>query len=1062
MDKRLSTAYRVALVILTMGSLQSVAQQAFYPLRFSVLKHPAPGYFLMAPNSWDSLGFVDHGGRSIHAIAAERSSSLFWQQDNTVTFIDARRAHFKMGPDLSFVDTLRLTGYETDFHECRTLANGNTILLGFQPRTIDMSKVISGGKPNATVIGGIIREVTPGGNTVMEWSTFDHIDITSATDDIDLTLPAIDYAHINSISEDGDGNLLLSIRHVDAVVKIDRKTGKVIWWLGGQKSKRNDFSWTNDVVDGFRGFSHQHCAVVMSNGNLLLFDNGNLREPRYSRAVIYKLDQTARTVRRVWEYRHTPDIYAPTMGSVQELNNGNILIGWGSSGTSVVCTEVTTDGVVEAELTTDEPSKINSYRVMKAVFSMTGVQKDITSSGTHSFVQGDSSAHLGITVANLSAPTNVVVERHWNTVYSPDLEGATACRILPARWSVRARSNNAFSASMMFSVGSIPGIDQPASVVVFHRSTEGEGRFRRIVATYDSVAKTLTTPEFKTGEYIAIYETCRIPYPEQPLHRARRVPAFETSFQWTRVAENQGYQLQLSTSPVFTAVVLDTTIRGAEGYTQRTLDSYTTYHWRVRARLTQTTYGPWSQPWSFTTGLIPPRPLSPMVVVDTIATGLQPVLSWSPSGGATSYHVRLFVGDTTVPFAEDTTNGTTWVTPVLRSTRWYTWDVRALADTSTSPFSVRATFLTTIDRPSPIWPLTSFQKVPFDTLSVVWNSVPQAQRYRVQVWSDADGMVVDSLVNSIHVFIAGLQPASTYGWAVRAEGSYGPSAWSDTSTFRTTSTDGLAPAVLLTPIHEDTVSRDNVVLAWLQPGATTFSVEIGTSPSMDTIVHSVNKVSSMLYNVPSDVIEYGVSYYWRVLGTSPVGDPGPSATIKFMTAAAPPPPIIGLIPIEPAKGATNVDRSGVFRWSFDSRVDDYQVQLFRESSAIPVRTYTTADTAAAYAGLDAQTVYRWNVTGRKVGSFALTGPDATFTTGDGGVSVVFEDHDAFTDVLRGTTGCDGDIVEITVSDLQGRLVERVTIPVIDRQFTYAPPSGGVLIVTALVCGHSTTAMVLAR
>lgn len=154
MDKRLSTAYRVALVILTMGSLQSVAQQAFYPLRFSVLKHPAPGYFLMAPNSWDSLGFVDHGGRSIHAIAAERSSSLFWQQDNTVTFIDARRAHFKMGPDLSFVDTLRLTGYETDFHECRTLANGNTILLGFQPRTMTCPRLSVAESPMRRSLAG--------------------------------------------------------------------------------------------------------------------------------------------------------------------------------------------------------------------------------------------------------------------------------------------------------------------------------------------------------------------------------------------------------------------------------------------------------------------------------------------------------------------------------------------------------------------------------------------------------------------------------------------------------------------------------------------------------------------------------------------------------------------------------------------------------------------------------------------------------------------------------------------------------------------------------------------
>ena len=231
---------------------------------------------------------------------------------------------------------------------------------------------------------------------------------------------------------------------------------------------------------------------------------------------------------------------------------------------------------------------------------------------------------------------------------------------------------------------------------------------------------------------------------------------------------------------------------------------------------------------------------------------------------------------------------------------------------------------------------------------------------------------------------------------------------------------------------------------------------------MDTIVHSVSNLTTTSYSVPSDLIEFGRSYWWRVRGTSPTIDPGPSATIRFTTAAAPPPPVIGLTPIEPANGATDVARSGVFRWSFDSRVDDYQVQVFRESSAIPVRTYTTADTSAAYSGLDARTVYRWNVTGRKVGSFALTGPDATFTTGDGGVSVSFDAREAFTDVLQGSIGCDATDVDIIVSDLRGRLIERVTLPVIERRFTYAPPTSGLLFVTASVCGNRTTVVVLGQ
>lgn len=401
--------------------IAAVAQSTFAPVRFTTLRNPSPGYYLLAPNSMDSVGFVDHGGHTIHAFPARRSSTLLYQRDSTVTFIDERRAHFKVSPALQFVDTIQFADYATDFHECRTLANGNTVILGFEPRIVDMSMVVQGGRPQANVMGAIIREVTPKGDTVLQWSTFDHLTITDATTAIDLRAPAIDYAHPNSISEDTDGHLLVSIRHFDAVIKIHRSTGEILWWLGGQMSKRNDFTWLNDTNDGFTGFSHQHTVEVMSNGNILMFDNGNLRKSQYSRAVIYKLDQARKTVTRVWEYRHPRNLFANSTGSVQELPNGNILIGWGSTRTDVVATEVTTDGVVEAELVTDRPAAINTYRVMKAVFSMTGVQDTVRTPGVMSFVRSDSTAHLRLNVTRCSSAVPVVVERHWNTLQNPSL-----------------------------------------------------------------------------------------------------------------------------------------------------------------------------------------------------------------------------------------------------------------------------------------------------------------------------------------------------------------------------------------------------------------------------------------------------------------------------------------------------------------------------------------------------------------------------------------------------------------------------------------------------------------
>jgi hypothetical protein len=45
-----------------------------------------------------------------------------------------------------------------------------------------------------------------------------------------------DYFHANSVGLAADGNLIVSARHTWCCYKIDRRTGEVIWRLGGKKS----------------------------------------------------------------------------------------------------------------------------------------------------------------------------------------------------------------------------------------------------------------------------------------------------------------------------------------------------------------------------------------------------------------------------------------------------------------------------------------------------------------------------------------------------------------------------------------------------------------------------------------------------------------------------------------------------------------------------------------------------------------------------------------------------------------------------------------------------------
>ena len=121
-------------------------------------------------------------------------------------------------------------GYTTDFHELQFDENGHAFLISYDPQIVDMSQIVSGGNPNATVYGIIIQELDENKNVVFQWRSWDHIEITEAIHE-NLTAATVDYVHTNAIDIDNDGNIMISSRHLSEVTKIDRVTGDIIWRL---------------------------------------------------------------------------------------------------------------------------------------------------------------------------------------------------------------------------------------------------------------------------------------------------------------------------------------------------------------------------------------------------------------------------------------------------------------------------------------------------------------------------------------------------------------------------------------------------------------------------------------------------------------------------------------------------------------------------------------------------------------------------------------------------------------------------------------------------------------
>jgi hypothetical protein len=215
-------------------------------------------------------------------------------------------------------------GIVLDTHELRVLPDGSYYIIGEEHLVIDMSQYIQGGDTAAIIVANAIIHMDANDNELWRWRSIDHYDILDVDEYIDLTQHQIDWTHCNSIEIDPQGDIIISTRNFDEVTKINRATGNIIWRLGGE---RNQFTFINDT----RGFSRQHCVRLLANGNLIMFDNGDFLLPEYSSVVEYKIDETNFTTTLVWRYTRIESIFSRVLGSVQELTNGHILIGWGEN-----------------------------------------------------------------------------------------------------------------------------------------------------------------------------------------------------------------------------------------------------------------------------------------------------------------------------------------------------------------------------------------------------------------------------------------------------------------------------------------------------------------------------------------------------------------------------------------------------------------------------------------------------------------------------------------------------------------------------------------------------------
>jgi arylsulfate sulfotransferase len=212
-------------------------------------------------------------------------------------------------------------------HDFVMLPNGHLIVIA----ATENAQII----PGTTVIGDVIIDLDPNHKPVWLWNEFNHLNVNRQP----FQFP--DWTHTNAVIYSADdGNLIVSIRHQNWLVKVDYANGTgagdIVWKLGYQ----GDFTLIGgtDPTDWFYAQHGPSFTSTNTTGkfSLAVFDNGDDRvfppgvtcgatgEPPclYTTVPFLDVDETAKTA--TLTFHPTAPTYSFFGGNSAVLKDGNV------------------------------------------------------------------------------------------------------------------------------------------------------------------------------------------------------------------------------------------------------------------------------------------------------------------------------------------------------------------------------------------------------------------------------------------------------------------------------------------------------------------------------------------------------------------------------------------------------------------------------------------------------------------------------------------------------------------------------------------------------------------
>ncbi|KAF5642568.1 hypothetical protein F52700_3138 [Fusarium sp. NRRL 52700] len=328
------------------------------------------------PNRVDDSGFLfltmEHGDKSGPAIFSSKDLSLVYADISYAKTFDARAQVKSGGKYLTFIEGGRCHAFDVNYqkkwtvkiedlgatqgsiHEFEFTTQGGTALMT-AVQDVRYNLTALGGEMDGWLSDSIFQEVELETNRVTNvWRSFTHVNLTDTRVKYSpkktfMHGDGFDWFHIDSVSKTSKGHYLVSSRSLSSIILLQADSLNPRWVLGGKRNQFRDLSGGNAT-----NFANQYDAkfVQGNESQISFFDNrvttsGSCRGENCSRGVVVELDYDEMTVRLLHEFYHPQKVSSGSGGSVQGLDNGNFLIGWGAN---PGITEHTSNGTVVMDI----------------------------------------------------------------------------------------------------------------------------------------------------------------------------------------------------------------------------------------------------------------------------------------------------------------------------------------------------------------------------------------------------------------------------------------------------------------------------------------------------------------------------------------------------------------------------------------------------------------------------------------------------------------------------------------------------------------------------------------